>query len=500
MGLARELLGRAVLVTGGILTALLLLVGLEGVFRRLDVGAEPGYFTAETIATGARVFRLSWNPQFNKPLPPGPWREFLAQKPPGTFRIFVIGESSAEGVPYGTTYSFARWLNDRLSVEVPDVRWEVVNAAIAGAQSGAMLRLVRDIAQHEPDLLVVYLGHNEIGAPMTAAERAAAGAPHLDLRGALARLRLYRVVAHLLPLPGKRLDFRDAERPSVIGTLERHASVADGVVEARLYRERLVEMVDAMNATKARTALLSLSQNFSDWPPVLSVHRRALRPDQKVAWRAAVKAGEALAAADCAGALSEWTRALALDDGFANLQYEVAVCEKRLGHAREAGARFRLASDVDDFSQGAPTAFNDTLRDVATREAALFVDVDAAFMRESGDHFVGDDLFTDAVHPNIRGHQLIARVVADAMREAGIPVPADRWRTDVYVDPDPEALMAADTELRVKGTLSHAFACYAAGRKGCARAQFEAAARATTDDSLRETLVRGLRNAPASDR
>ena len=36
------------------------------------------------------------------------------------------------------------------------MRWEIVNVALVGAQSASVLEMVRDIAQHEPDLLIVY--------------------------------------------------------------------------------------------------------------------------------------------------------------------------------------------------------------------------------------------------------------------------------------------------------------------------------------------------------
>ena len=90
-------------------------------------------------------------------------REFQVHKPAGTFRIFVIGESPAAAVPYGTALSFAGWLAQRLTAQAPGVHWEVVNAAVGGLQSWSALTIVRDIARYEPDLLVVYLGHNEIG-------------------------------------------------------------------------------------------------------------------------------------------------------------------------------------------------------------------------------------------------------------------------------------------------------------------------------------------------
>ena len=251
-----------------------------------------------------------------------------------------------------------------------------------------------------------------------------------------------------------------------------------------------------MRDAGARTALLTLSQNFSGWPPNVSVHNRRVSPEAKAAWRRAVRQGDVLAPSDCAGALVAWRSALALEDGFALLHFKIAGCEQRLGHLDEARSQYRLASDLDRFSQGAQLSFNAILRDVAASEGAILIDVDAALVQASGGRLVGDDLFVDAVHPNLRGHQVIAEAVADALRLAAIPVPASHWRADAYVDPDPTSVVAADPELAVKERLSHALCCYAAGRTSCALHDLDAAKELTKDETTRAMIQHALLTVP----
>jgi hypothetical protein len=215
--------------------------------------------------------------------------------------------------------------------------------------------------------------------------------------------------------------------------------------------------------------LLTLSQNFSDWPPGFSSHRPGMQPAEKVAWRAAVRAGDALAATDCTGALAAWAPAVELDDGFADLQFKMATCERTLGRLEAASARFRRASDLDGMPQGAPTAFNDVIRTVAAEQNAILVDIDLLFSRTSGPTLVGNDLFVDSQHIALRGHQLIAQAVADAIRESGVAGPGIRWNLDAYADPDANALLDGNPELRFKEHLARLFACDAASRPGCSR-------------------------------
>ena len=130
-------------------------------FSRVVPMFEPG-----TQPDGTRIYRLAagrWGAATGHVAPPQ--RSFLAEKPLGTFRIFVVGGSSAAGVPYGTGYAFPTWLARRLEAEVPEVRCEVVNAAMSGYATRRMLTVVRELVTYAPDLLIVYEGHNEFIEP-----------------------------------------------------------------------------------------------------------------------------------------------------------------------------------------------------------------------------------------------------------------------------------------------------------------------------------------------
>jgi hypothetical protein len=47
---------------------------------------------------------------------------FLAAKPANGFRVFVLGESSVHGDPYGPAYAFAAFLQQRLAAALPGAR------------------------------------------------------------------------------------------------------------------------------------------------------------------------------------------------------------------------------------------------------------------------------------------------------------------------------------------------------------------------------------------
>jgi len=167
-------------------------------------------------------------------------------------------------------------------------------------------------------------------------------------------------------------------------------------------------------------------------------------------------------------------QAQAQPGGGAQVDYYYGLALAQLGRWDEARAAFRRASDLDAVPQGIPTRFNDIVREVARQSGALLVDADARFEQESPHGIVGGALFADFVHPNIRGHQLIAAAIADTLRAAGVPAPAERWRSGAYVDPDPATLLAADPKLRIREHLVRALACDLALRVPCALAELDA--------------------------
>src|SRR5579864_3422759 len=101
--------------------------------------------------------------------PPGALREprpyvIPATKPPGTYRIFVMGESVAWGDP-DPTYGFARYVEVMLRERFPLVKFEVINTSITAINSHALLPMTEDLVHYQPDLFVIYTGSTEVVGP-----------------------------------------------------------------------------------------------------------------------------------------------------------------------------------------------------------------------------------------------------------------------------------------------------------------------------------------------
>ena len=87
-------------------------------------------------------------------------------KPPGSIRVLALGGSTTFGLYVGADAAFPDLLEGRLSARAGGRAVEVVNLGCAGFASDRVLALLISALALEPDLIVVYTGHNEmLGGP-----------------------------------------------------------------------------------------------------------------------------------------------------------------------------------------------------------------------------------------------------------------------------------------------------------------------------------------------
>ena len=76
---------------------------------------------------------------------------FRRQKQPGSFRVFVQGESSAAGFPYGLGAALAGVLDQRLERTYPEREIEVISTAMAAVNSYALVDFADEIIAQQPE-------------------------------------------------------------------------------------------------------------------------------------------------------------------------------------------------------------------------------------------------------------------------------------------------------------------------------------------------------------
>jgi len=364
----------------------------------------------------------------------------------GTTRIFCVGGSTTFGRPYDDTTSFCGWLRELLPVAAPNRRWEVINAGGVSYASYRVALLMEELIDYEPDLFIVYSGHNEFLERRTypqiiAMPRAVRGVGAIAAKTRIwtAMSSVVRSVAGSGSTPESDPDILDEEvRTLLDGAVGPGAYTRDDDLTRKVlqhYRYNLARMVDIATSVGAATVFITPASNLKDSRPFKSEHREGLSEaelerfnqlvEQARKTRAEGRLDDALVAIHGAAAIDPRHAQLAFLEGWLSGEAE------RWADARSA---FERARDEDICPLRALGPMAGIVRDVAADRGAPVVDF-AALADEWSPHGIpGADLFLDHVHPTIAVNRRLAIAVIERAAEAGLLELSAGWTPQAVTD------------------------------------------------------------------
>jgi tetratricopeptide (TPR) repeat protein len=336
---------------------------------------------------------------------------FPAKKSPGTYRIFVLGESVAWGDP-DPSYGFGRYLEVMLRQRYPSTKFEVINTSITAINSHALLPMVEDLSHYQPDLFVIYTGNTEVVGPFgpgTVLTPWDLSLPAIRGRVFLNSTRVGQLVAKVTRANQKNT----AEWRGMEMFLDRQVR-ADSPQMKPVYANFAANLRDILVAARrsgTQVVISTVATNMKDCAPFASLHREGIREDELRSWEALVKRGADFeTAGSYAEALKLYLSAEEIDPQYAELQFRIARCIWALGDFAGAKDRFVRAQDLDTLRFRADSKLNDVIRGLAGTAPGVSVVDGAAILAVESEHQVpGSELFYEHVHMNPRGTYLLAR-------------------------------------------------------------------------------------------
>jgi len=338
-------------------------------------------------------------------------RAFTLPKPDSVFRIVVIGESSVQGFPYPTEMAFPRQLQLILDRQLPTRQVEVLNAGIVGLSSTPLVDILRQSLAAAPDVVVIYVGHNEfygVGGVATTARVRRLGI-------ALRRYRLTQWLTSFWEPAGQQSQ-------TLITRLSGNRSIAiDDDLIGRAeenYRRNLTDMIRACEKAGVKVLVCGVASNLRDQSPVQGPIDRSGDGDTL---QGRIAAAETLiGSGEHAAALDVLESAEALFPNDSLITYRLAQCLEALDHHDEAYETFSKARDLDGCRFRALGRFRDIAQ--ATVNAAEsphvhFVDIADACREAVSPRTPGHDLFLEHVHFNLEGHWVVARSLGQRLVE-----------------------------------------------------------------------------------
>lgn len=340
---------------------------LEGGLRLTGFGRPAGFWTSVAGADAVQTNRYFGLRFFPAALARAPEPIRLEDpKPPGVYRIFVVGGSAAMGFPE-PAFSVARILEVLLEERFEGVDFEVVNAAMTAINSHMALPIVRDSARHEPDAFVLFLGNNEVVGPYGPGSVFGGGAANLtllrwaiDLGGTRTGQAMRAALGGLFAAGAGPSTWRGMEM-----FLDRRVAADDPRLDRTYasFAANLEAMADAARAAGATTLLSTVPVNLRDCPPFAP------------------------------GPGADYSEA-------------------------DSRAELERARDQDQLRFRADSGINGAIRNVAERlepSGLLFVDAEEAFAAASPLGAPGDEWFLEHVHLRFEGAVQLAQLMADGL-------------------------------------------------------------------------------------
>ncbi len=393
-------------------------------FKRLKIGGEDFFVQNEDFS-----FRF-----FPKALVrnPGPLR-FPVQKPPGTFRIFILGESAAMGDP-APSFAPSRYLEMLLREKFPDRKFEVINVAFTAINSHVIVPIARECAAHEGDLWIIYMGNNEMVGPFGAGTvfgRQAPSLPYVRLVTALQRLRTGQWLAEL----GRKWTVR-GEPVTAWGGMGMflHNQIApDSPLKETVYRnfqKNLDDIVRLGIDSGAKVLLNTVAVNLKDCPPFASITNRLLSPADRAQFDALYGNGVLAAVKpDFTAATELFERAAGLDAQSAELQFHWGKCLLAQSNVARAREHFQLACNNDALPFRADSRINAAIRaereKIGTGNLMLFESA-AALAAGNREGLCGQETFFEHVHFDLDARYQLGRAWAEQI-EPLLPRNTNAW-------------------------------------------------------------------------
>ncbi|MBI4382725.1 MAG: hypothetical protein HY579_01665 [Nitrospinae bacterium] len=368
-----------------------------------------------------------------------PWfpdTEFSRKKAPGTYRIFLVGASTTRGFPFNDRkISYSGFLGQILKDVLPGHAAEVVNAGYDAISSYGVEDIFRQLLEYDPDLIVVYSGHNEFIGHFGANSKVNFGNRFVnDLTTRLYRSRLF-FVSELLTLKLASLakpESSRSERVNMFKVMMKENKMTwtgrDHADTLENYERNLGDMARMAKEKRVRVIFSTLASNLRDFSPVRSEADPNLGPAQRTVFMSGLqKAREAMAGGGLDEAIAFFREVQSVDPHYAQEHFELARAYERKGDYRRAHEEYVNAREDDKVHLRACVLFNQAVERVGKTENAPVIDMETELERLSPNGLIGSNFFLEHVHPNINGHLIMADALARFLARNDFIEPQDRW-------------------------------------------------------------------------
>jgi tetratricopeptide (TPR) repeat protein len=313
---------------------------------------------------------------------------FKKVKTDSTFRIFVMGGSSAAGFPYAYNATFPKYIERKLKKLYPEINIEVINLGITAHNSYTIADLADDVISQNPDLVIIYAGHNEYYGVLGVGSSASFGSSITvaKIMISLNQLKTYQLLRNFLAWVMSSLDSEDKtvniENETLMSRMIGESAIGydsetfnNGIEQFRI---NMREFIEEISNEEINILFGNIVSNLKQKPFV------------------------SLSESDQLNADSLFSAGLQMQE------------EENFSDAKD---NFHLAKEYDALRFRAPEKINEIIEELCSEYNIQQVDIKSAFESTSKNQIIGYNLMVDHLHPNIDGYNLIGEKFFKAMKD-----------------------------------------------------------------------------------
>lgn len=379
----------------------------------VDAKSQPGYLQPNEEV----INRFFAKPQFAPNVSPDT-QFFLKEKPRDSYRIVVQGGSTAAGFPFGRWGSLSGMLQQRFKRLYPEKHIEIINTAMASVNTYSLLDFIDEIIAIEPDLVLIYAGHNEYLGVMGVGSAFASkgGRPATLLYLKLKEYKLYRLVESIYYRFFATSSAVEVDERTLMAKVAKEKEIPLG---SELYQQGVSQfsgnldlLLSKYQKANVNVLLGNLASNEKDQIPFSAID--IVTPKLVSRWSRFSNTQRndriEILQAQINGSNKEKD---------AVLHYELAVHLLNEGKHDVARQHFLKAKDKDLLRFRAPEDFNVIIQEMAEKYDYSLVDVQGNLREDSQDTIIGSTQMLEHLHPTARGYFLLADAYVDKIIELG---------------------------------------------------------------------------------
>lgn len=369
-----------------VLIPIIVLVILEITLRVFNYGIDTKLFVPTpnensiyygvNLNVGRRYFTEgSFNPTPRKDL-------FLRVKPEESYRIFVLGGSTTAGFPYGNNITFPRILHRRLLNAYPNKKIEVINVSMTAINSYTMLDFMDEIIEQQPDLILIYAGHNEFYGALGVSSMESLG----KIRGMvklflnLQNYKTYELIRNIVvgilnfakgdSAGSEKLDGTQTQMARIVRNKEIPLGGDIYELGKEQFRLNLTEIFEIAKNAGVKVIISELVSNIRDQKPFVSIENRSTPS--------------------------------------ANEKFEEAKLLESKSQFERAQKAYYKAKDLDALRFRATEEFNLVINITAENFNIPVVPMKKYFEHNATNGLVGNSLMHEHLHPKYKGYFVMA--------------------------------------------------------------------------------------------